>query len=642
MKKQIWLTILCCIILPVSTFYVSNMTSGIIGSILVILVTASAGLKFGLITAFAGFLIAFSRFTGTSSMNDVLMLSVTYFAIAIGISFTLRNQRIRNTDLEQECDELKEIKNKFDDLENKYMISLSDLTKIKEDTEKVKALSEGIVQCPCMIIITDVNGIIEYANSEVTRFTDYTLDEIIGKNAKILRYRKMDTDLYRQIWLEIRSGRTWNGEFWNKKKNGEQYWALASIAPIKNQNSNIIRYISIEYDITDKKIFELELEEARKEAIEYANFKTEILYKVSNATKLSMNEILRTIYLLVSENMNTSRREEELKRIRSFSNKILHNINNVIDFSGFIGKKIKLEFTEFDVYDTVENIVLLYKDLAKNKSINLICHIRPNVPLILIGNKVCLERILINLIDNAINNTDFGEITVFVENQSQDDDLVNIKFFISDTGKGLNAQKIEQILNNDYSLFTNTNDQDSLKLGLCVSQQIITMLNGVLNIKSKENEGSIFYFTLPFKTPNKNETDYVSYFNRFEDTDVLILEGSETYRIAFEELLGSWGINTVLINNLNEFINELDLRLEKYKLIIIGNITNDALRSYIMEKCHDSNIAKKMIVMVSSVEDALYLEEFGQIGLAAIINKPFRQYELNELICRMVKNTVEV
>lgn len=112
-------------------------------------------------------------------------------------------------------------------------------------------LSQAVEQSPASVVITSISGEIEYVNSKFTSVTGYTLEEVLGKNPRILKSGKQSPDFYRELWQTISSGKEWVGEFHNRKKNGELYWESARISPLKNAEGKIINYLAAKEDITD-------------------------------------------------------------------------------------------------------------------------------------------------------------------------------------------------------------------------------------------------------------------------------------------------------------------------------------------------------------------------------------------------------
>ncbi|RMG45226.1 MAG: PAS domain S-box protein [Acidobacteria bacterium] len=142
---------------------------------------------------------------------------------------------------------------------------LRDLSERKQTEERLRKLSRAVEQSPSIVMITDTQGRIEYVNPKFTEVTGYTLEEVKGENPRILKSGETPPEVYEQLWETITSGGEWHGELRNKKKNGEFYWASASISPVKNARGEITHFIGIQEDITERK--RVEEERARLNAI---------------------------------------------------------------------------------------------------------------------------------------------------------------------------------------------------------------------------------------------------------------------------------------------------------------------------------------------------------------------------------------
>lgn len=122
--------------------------------------------------------------------------------------------------------------------------------------EEMRKLSRAVVQSPLSIVITDSNGNIEYVNPKFTQITGYSFNEVIGKNPKILKSENTNPAVYTNLWWTITAGLDWKGELQNKKKNGEYFWEIVTISPIKSAMGSITHYLAMKEDITEKKIIE--------------------------------------------------------------------------------------------------------------------------------------------------------------------------------------------------------------------------------------------------------------------------------------------------------------------------------------------------------------------------------------------------
>ncbi len=127
---------------------------------------------------------------------------------------------------------------------------LNQKLKIEDDFEK---LLTAINQSQSSIVITDISGNIEFVNPAFTELTGYSFEEAIGKNPSILRTDYHSNDFYKELWLLIKSGKTWHGEFLNRNKYNELFWEQAIISPVKNKNNEITHFIAIKENITKRK-----------------------------------------------------------------------------------------------------------------------------------------------------------------------------------------------------------------------------------------------------------------------------------------------------------------------------------------------------------------------------------------------------
>jgi PAS domain S-box-containing protein len=144
--------------------------------------------------------------------------------------------------------------------ENYANVYTRDITLRKAAEDRLRQLSRAVEQSPASVMITDTSGRIEYVNPKFCQVTGYSAEEAVGKNPKVLKSGDMAPETYETMWQTIASGRTWSGEFHNRKKNGELYWELTSINPVRDATGKVTHYVSINEDITERKLAEAERE----------------------------------------------------------------------------------------------------------------------------------------------------------------------------------------------------------------------------------------------------------------------------------------------------------------------------------------------------------------------------------------------
>ncbi|NOX58447.1 MAG: PAS domain S-box protein [Planctomycetes bacterium] len=134
-----------------------------------------------------------------------------------------------------------------------YVAIRQDITGRKKTEHELRKLSVAVEQSPVAILITDIDGTIQYVNPRFTETTGYTAEEAIGQNPRILKSGKWPKKTYTALWDTILAGKTWRGEFENKRKNGELYWDFASISPIRDSLGKVTHFLAVKEDITGRK-----------------------------------------------------------------------------------------------------------------------------------------------------------------------------------------------------------------------------------------------------------------------------------------------------------------------------------------------------------------------------------------------------
>lgn len=149
--------------------------------------------------------------------------------------------------------------------EPSILATATDITDMKAVEEQLRKLSRAVEQSTIAVVITDYDGNIEYVNPRFTRVTGYTLEEVLGRNPRILKSGITSLEEYQVLWTTIKQGKEWRGEFLNKKKNGDLYWESSFISAIRNSDNDITHFLAIKEDITDKKLVEEKLIQSERD-----------------------------------------------------------------------------------------------------------------------------------------------------------------------------------------------------------------------------------------------------------------------------------------------------------------------------------------------------------------------------------------
>ena len=157
--------------------------------------------------------------------------------------------------------------------------TITDISQYMDIINKSNYLARAVEESPASVVITDVNGNIEYVNHKFTQLTGYSFSEVIGKNPRILKSGVQTDEYYKELWEAIISGNNWTGEFHNKKKDGSMYWEFASISPLKNKDGKISKFLAVKEDITELKNIQERLQISENELrIKNEAYEKELIY----------------------------------------------------------------------------------------------------------------------------------------------------------------------------------------------------------------------------------------------------------------------------------------------------------------------------------------------------------------------------
>jgi len=218
------------------------------------------------------------------------------------------------------------VKNRAGELE--FFGVVRDITRRREADKQLRRIMTAVEQSPAAVVITNAKGTIEYVNPRFTDITLYSPDEAIGQNPRILKSGTHAPEFYTELWSTITSGRTWRGELYNKKKNGEFYWESASISPVCGDGDTITNYIAVKEDITERKLVE---EALRKSEEKYRTILKNIkegYYEIDLKGNFTfVNESLckifgRTVEEMINMNYKGYLDEEYVRRALAAHNKV--------------------------------------------------------------------------------------------------------------------------------------------------------------------------------------------------------------------------------------------------------------------------------------------------------------------------------
>ncbi len=242
------------------------------------------------------------------------------------------------------------------------------------------------------------------------------------------------------------------------------------------------------------------LHEKEKQSKDEVRLKSQFLSTLSHEIRTPLNAIIGFSKLL--KDMNTSEDQKEfLSLVENSSHKLIMIVNDILDLSKINADKMEIENSSFDIFDMVETTASSFTQQTDHKDIEFGLFIDPFLPQYVLGDEIKLSQILTNLIGNAVKFTEpYGKINIFVQSLKHNDSGVKIKFAVHDDGIGLTIDQTKNI----FKAFSQATSATSNKyggtgLGLTISHEMVELMGGELEVESKLNHGSTFFFTLDLK-----------------------------------------------------------------------------------------------------------------------------------------------
>lgn len=371
--------------------------------------------------------------------------------------------------------------------------SATDITERKKAEERLRHMSRVLEQSPVSVVITDLKGTIEYVNPRFCQLTGYTLEEAVGKNPRILQSGQTPIEDYRDLWRTIKQGRDWRGQLLNRKKNGDLYWELASISPMRNAHGKMTHFLAFKEDITERK--QLEEQFLRSQRMES-------LGTLASGVAHDLNNVLAPMMMAVELLREGERGAEDasmLKMLDQGARRGADMVRQLLAFGrGMDGQRVDLqprpllkEMAKI-IEETFPKTIKLEKRFAEELwSVHV--------------DATQIHQVLLNLCVNARDAMPGGgTLTLSAENTILDADIAAINpesktgpfllLEVADTGTGIPPGLLEKIFD---PFFTTKGLGKGTGLGLSTVIGIVKNHGGFVKVASRLNEGSRFQVYLP-------------------------------------------------------------------------------------------------------------------------------------------------
>ena len=518
-----------------------------------------------------------------------------------------------------------------------------DITERKKSEDQLKTLSKAVEYASASIVITDIEGNIEYVNKKFLDSTGYTAEEVLGENPRILSSGDYPKEFYTELWETITQGKEWKGEFHNKRKDGSTYYESALISSVSDDEGNIIHFIGIKEDITKEKQDQTELIEAKRNAEMANKAKSEFLANMSHEIRTPMNAVIGFSEIL-AQKIEDEEQLSYLNSIQASSQNLLNLINDILDLSKIEAGQLKIQPEQANIKSVIEDIAQVFSLKIQQKGLNYEVDIDPNIPDRLFTDELRLRQILLNLIGNAVKFTEDGYVKVITELLAlNEDDTVDIKISIEDTGIGIKPGSQQEI----FEAFHQQEDHNTRKyggtgLGLSITKRLVEILGGHISMKSKVGLGSTFSvifekLEVP-RTINKQEIykEIAATGIDFNNELVLIVDDVPSNRFLLNSYLSEYKLRTVEAENGSEAIEICQAELPDIVLMDLRMPVMNGIDATIEIK---SNNKTKHIPVIAVTATSMNFDDrdIEKSNFDGFLDKPVTQEEIIEELIKHLK-----
>ncbi len=389
-------------------------------------------------------------------------------------------------------------------------------------------------------------------------------------------------------------------------------------------------------DITLRRRILAELSTARDAAVESVRLKSRFLANMSHEIRTPMNGVVGMAELLLHTNLNRDQRDY-VDTIRSSADLLLNLINDILDSSKIEAGMLNFETLEFDLGEVVEGTLDIVGGVARNKGLELVCHVHGDVPRHLSGDAGRVRQVLTNILGNAVKFTESGEVVLMVSLLEEAETSARLRFEVRDTGIGISEEFRKRI----FEPFVQADGSATRRyggtgLGLSICRQIVEALGGEIGVDSEPGQGSTFWFELSFGKQAEPSLPMVRTIDCPPDLRVLLVDDNETNRKILQLQLSNLLMRPTGVEDGEEALDLLRRESsggDPFRLAII-DMQMPAMDGLSLARLIKSEpaISDTRLIILSSLGDQLADSKLAAAGVEGHLVKPVKQARLLEAL----------
>ncbi|MEP0355265.1 ATP-binding protein [Paraglaciecola sp.] len=466
------------------------------------------------------------------------------------------------------------------------------------------------------------DGLFDYANQELVRFSGYDLEELNGLSYWQLtpeKYRELDEEQHRLLTVTGRYG-PYIKEYIHK--SGYSYPVQMSGVKIEGEDGRDYTW-SVIQDISERHQTESLLRAAKQQAESSNSAKSMFLSNMSHEIRTPLNAILGILQLLQHDISNVKNQRLIPQAIFS-ANSLLRIINDILDYSKIEANQLTVEKIEFSMLSIIESVISDMLPVALEKDIGINVCFEEDFPRIWVGDPVRIRQVLLNLVSNAIKFTEEGGVTIRLSD-TQKNTVLGVAIELTDTGIGMS----EEALGGLFDRFTQADTSITRKfggtgLGMSITKDLVSLMEGDISIKSTEGKGTTFTIFLPLTKSTKVEAPKAEVkpieVPDFSGKRILVAEDNIINQEIIKSMLDETNAELHIAENGEEAVGKFSLCHPDIILMDIQMPIMDGKQAFKVIRQQDTNIPIVALTANVMSED---IDEYMSIGFTGFLGKPF-------------------
>jgi len=432
---------------------------------------------------------------------------------------------------------------------------------------------------------------------------------------------------------------TYNPTFRICKANGNVRYVQAGAQVERDSSGKAIQVTGINRDVTDQKELEATLIRAKEHADATSAAKSAFLANMSHEIRTPMNAVLGMLQL-VQQTELTARQQDYLIKCHTAAKSLLGLLNDILDFSKIDSGKLQLDNHPFEVEPLMRDLAVILSANQGDKPVEIMFDIDPRIPAWLMGDRLRLQQILINLAGNALKFTHKGHVLVQMRMLEQTAENTRLQIGISDTGIGMSQDQMSRIFEGFVQAETSTTRRfGGTGLGLAISKRLVSLMGGELSVESELGAGSRFWFDINLAL-SKQQNPLVVVEQNLSQIRLLVVDDNAASREILLRTMNALGITADEADGgltAIEKIRDADSRNQPYDLVLMDwrMPDIDGLRAAEIIRSTAANAPAPIVIMVTAFgREEIIKHNSTTPPYADLLTKPITPEQLIESIRR--------